>query len=170
MASLKDLPPRPRSTSTVPAYPRRVLLGAITLVASVAACTPADEPHASGHLDEAQVEGTGGSTASQRSTTANTTQKSDFTGYGGQMAGAMPEPWNEGGGGTGGAPTTITGEGGGGSGGAPTTITGEGGGAAPDPWEEGGGGSAPSGAGGQGGASFDGGIPEPWGTGGASQG
>lgn len=167
MASLKDLPPRPRSTSTVPTYPRRVLLGALALAAGVAACTPASQAEVSGHLDESQAEreGTGGSTAS--STQATTTQDNEPTGFGGQMAGGMPEPWSEGGGGTGGAPSTVVGEGGGaapdpwGEGGAGGgEPTGEGGCAMPDPWGEGG----------AGGESFDGGMAESWGEGGAGEG
>jgi hypothetical protein len=172
MASLKDLPPRPRSASTVPAYPRRVLLGAFALAAGVAACTPSDEPQVSGHLDDGHVEtaGTGGSTPSSTATTAQ--GGSDPAGFGGQMAGAMPDPWGEGGGGDA-TTTTSTGQGG-------SCSTGFGGsfaGGAPEPWGGGGGGGV-GGAGGDasttstggGGGDFDGDQAEPWedgGTGGS---
>lgn len=185
MASLKDLPPRPRDRNTVPRYPRRVLLGTLAVTVGVAGCTPPSQAQVSGHQDEGEetkAEGTGGSTASRTTITGQGGREP--TGFGGQLAGGMPEPWNEGGaGGVGGAATTSAGQGGscstgfGGQlgGAAPDPWDGgAGGGAAPDPWSEGGGGASTTdpgaGGGGVGGGEFGGDLAESWGEGGAGGG
>ena len=108
MAFLRDLPARPRNAATAPSYPRRVLLGALALVAATGACKPSN-------IDGGMPEGWGGgTTVTNEGGSGGGSTTPNQGGAGGTstdtitFSGGTGEPWGTGGGGAGGGITTTT--------------------------------------------------------------